>query len=133
MFAIPSDPNPVQDKVPGGGYRSGMKRPVRPGLPVLGTTLGAAATVFGSLCCVGPLGLAVLGVEGLLLAGLVQPYRPVILLASLLLLGMAVGARNPRAKGEGSCDVRQTWRIGGLVWMGAAAWFVALVLTLLFP
>lgn len=110
-----------------------MKRHVRSGLPVVGTWIGAGAAVFGSLCCIGPLGLTLLGVEGLILAGVVRPYRPVILVASLLLLGVALGARIARAKQEGACDTRLTRRVGGLVWMGATAWFVALVLTLVFP
>lgn len=119
-----------------------MKRHIHTRVPVLATMVGAAVAVFGSLCCVGPLGLALLGVEGLLLAGLVQPYRPVILLASLLLLGMAVAARDPRGNGETggegtsderACDTQQTRRIGGLVWTGTAAWLIALVLTLVFP
>jgi len=51
----------------------------------------ALAAVGASLCCVAPLVLVSLGLSGAWLASLTQlePYRPVFVMLSLVLLGMA--------------------------------------------
>jgi mercuric ion transport protein len=52
---------------------------------------GTAAAVGASLCCVGPLVLLALGVGGTWIANLtaLEPYRPLFVAMTLLLLGMA--------------------------------------------
>ena len=52
---------------------------------------GVAAAVGASVCCVGPLVLLALGVSGAWIASLTawEPYRPVLIAATLLFLGLA--------------------------------------------
>ena len=54
-----------------------------------GGAAAAATSVAASLCCVGPLALTLLGVNGMILAAGIKPYRGYLLGASLLFLGLA--------------------------------------------
>ena len=54
-------------------------------LSAISTSLLAAVTTF---CCIGPAVFAVLGTSGVLAAAKLAPYRPYLILGSVLLLGL---------------------------------------------
>jgi mercuric ion transport protein len=104
---------------------------------------GAAATVIGSLCCVGPLVLLVLGVSGAWIGQLtaLEPYRPVFILLTLIFLGLAfrqLYLLPPRCEaGETCADPRQVRRQRSIFWVVlvglmaliAFPWFAPLLLS----
>jgi len=101
---------------------------------VAGTAVGAVgaaltATV-ASLCCVGPILVSVLGVSGTVLAARVGPYRPYLMAASLLLLGvsfwLAYGSPSLSPSGA-ACPTRSGRATRLLLWIAAAAWILALL------
>lgn len=74
---------------------------------------GSLAAVFAGLCCLGPVALLVLGVEGAIAAAVLKPYRWPILGVSLALLVaafvlMRVDRHRGTSDGAGSC--RLGWR-----------------------
>lgn len=100
--------------------------------------LGSLAAAFAGLCCVGPLALAVLGVEGVIAAAVLEPYRWPILAVSLLLLVAAFAvARVGRGRGgttagdAASCRMDSRRRIHRLLRVAGGIWVLALVIALI--
>ncbi len=111
-----------------------MKRVFDLGSGIAGA--GAAlASVAASVCCLGPIAIAVLGVEGAILAAGIKPYRAPLLAGSVALLGLAfwgtyrssggqaAGTRDAQACGVGA---RRITRI--VLWVAAALWVGAVLL-----
>src|SRR2546422_9068347 len=94
----------------------------------LGAGLSAAAA---TLCCVGPGVVSLLGVGGAVAAAALKPYRPVLLLGSVLLLGAAfwLAYRPAAAAGAGAaCPTRLGRLVRAVLWTAAVTWIAALVL-----
>ena len=116
-------------------YREGSR------LAAIGTSfagVGAALTAAAaSLCCVGPAVVAVVGVGGAVAAASLKPYRPLLILLSMALLGLGFWLTyRPRAA-DGSSGVTCPTRAGRLsrriVWIAAAFWLAAVLLPFLVP
>lgn len=80
-----------------------------------GAALGAAAASVGSaasaalaaLCCAGPATVALLGVGGAVAAAGLKPYRPLLLLGSLAVLGLGFWLSYRGVSGPGrACPTR---------------------------
>lgn len=69
-----------------------------------GAALGSAAA---SICCVGPIGITLLGVQGAIFAAGLKPWRYWLLAGSLGLIGVAfLLARRPLAAEGAHCPTR---------------------------
>jgi mercuric ion transport protein len=94
------------------------------------TGSAAASAVAASICCVGPLALAVLGLGGGAFLLPLAPYRPYLLGASTLLLGAAYYLTYRRRPVEdcvpGSACARPSIRRGQKV----ALWIVTILVAL---
>lgn len=99
----------------------------------------AVASAAASVCCLGPIAIAVLGVQGAILAAGVKPYRTPLLAGSLALLALAfwgayrrpaAGRREPTEDAP-ACRVgaRRTTRI--VLWVAAALWVGAVLVQFL--
>ena len=92
---------------------------------------GAALTsTAASICCIGPAGIAILGVNGAILAAGLKPYRPYLLAASAVLIGAAFWGVYGRWRGTDSdaCPARVGRVVRGLLWGSVALWLVALAI-----
>ncbi|MGH7563444.1 MAG: mercuric transporter MerT family protein [Gemmatimonadota bacterium] len=99
----------------------------------------ALASVAASVCCLGPVAIAVLGVQGAILAAGIKPFRTPLLAGSFALLALAFwGAyRRPAARpgrpveGAPACRIgaRRTTRI--VLWVAAALWVGAVLIQFL--
>jgi hypothetical protein len=94
-------------------------------------SIGVAVTsTAASICCIGPLGIALLGVNGAILAAALKPYRLYFLTASLLMLGFAhwaIGKKDRNVKGE-ACSVRSGRIVRLVLWIATAMWFTAVLI-----
>ena len=102
--------------------------------------LGAAvASAAASVCCLGPVAIAVLGVQGAILAAGIKPYRTPLLAGSLVLLALAFwGAyRRPAARPGRSVEGAPVCRVGArrrtrvVLWIAAAVWVGAVLVQFL--
>lgn len=102
--------------------------------------LGAAvASAAATVCCLGPIAIAVLGVQGAILAAGIKPFRTPLLAGSLILLAMGFwGAyRRPAARpgrsleGAPVCPVGTRRRTRVILWIAAVVWVGAVVIQLL--
>ncbi|HJR72092.1 MAG TPA: mercuric transporter MerT family protein [Luteimonas sp.] len=83
--------------------------------------LGGLAAALGT-CCVAPGAVALLGVSGAIALARVAQYRPYILMAAAVLLGLAFywAYRPDPACADGSCEARSRSRLRWTVWIAAA-------------
>ena len=109
----------------------------------LGSGIAAAAaavvSAVASVCCLGPIAIAVLGVQGAILAAGIKPYSAPLLAASLALLVLAFWAvyrrpatgGDPPVSGIRACRAgsRRTTRI--VLWIAAAFWIGAVLVQFL--
>jgi mercuric ion transport protein len=110
-------------------------------LPAISTSiagLGAALTATAAtLCCVGPAVVAVVGVGGAVAAASLKPYRPLLILVSVALLGLGFWLTYQPRAAVGSSAVACPTRAGRLsrriVWIAAAFWLAAVLLPFLVP
>jgi CDP-diglyceride synthetase len=97
-----------------------------------GSLFGAAGSALSSaaaaICCIGPIGITLLGVQGAIFAAGLKPYRWYLLGASALFLALAFWLM-PRPVTSGPhCSVR-TGRLSRIVlWTSTAIWSLAVVL-----
>jgi len=63
-----------------------------------GASSAALTSVASSICCIGPLAITLLGVNGAILGAAIKPYRPFLLTSALVLLAFSywrfMGLRN---------------------------------------
>ncbi len=97
---------------------------------LLGAAAAAVTSTAASICCIGPLAIALLGVNGAILAAAFKPYRFYLLAVSLGLLGGAFWSvyGGPRARDGAACPARRGRRTKIILWTGAALWVAALVI-----
>jgi MerT mercuric transport protein len=97
---------------------------------LFGAAAASVTSTAASICCIGPLAIALLGVNGAILAAAFKPYRFYLLGASFVLL---VGAfwsvySRPRARDSGACPMpRGRWSTI-ILWTGATLWVAALII-----
>lgn len=101
---------------------------------VVGASLGAAgaavAAIAASLCCVGPVVVAILGTGGAIAVARLEPWRPLILGAGVAVLAIAfVLAYRPGGTCRaGSCSRRTSRFVKITLWGSAAIMAAALAL-----
>lgn len=97
-----------------------------------GSVLAGLTSTAASICCIGPLAITLLGVNGAILAAGFKPYRPYLLGASLLMLVFAFwriyGRRAGGASGADSCSVGAPRWTRIILWAAAALWVLAVVI-----
>jgi hypothetical protein len=90
---------------------------------------GSIGAILGTLCCIGPASVALLGASGAIFAARLTPYRPALLLASAALLAFgfwrAYGQRV--IVGGQSCPIRVGRVAQTVLWVSALLWLVAAV------
>jgi hypothetical protein len=101
----------------------------------VGSLLGGAAAALtstaASICCIGPLAITLLGVNGAILAAGVKPYQPYLLVASLLFIGFAYWAiygRRKASEEDAQCSVRSGRIAKTVLWIASALWLAAVVI-----
>ena len=96
----------------------------------VGTAAGAAgaagASLAASICCIGPIAITLLGVQGAILAAGIKPYRPILLSVSAVLLLLAHWSLHRPIFGGVSCGVAAGGFRKKLVWASTGLWVVAL-------
>ncbi len=104
----------------------------------LGSTFGAVTasvvSAAASICCVGPLGLTLLGVQGAILAAGIKPYRGYLLGASFVLLALGHWGirRHDRALSNAeACSVRGRRWTKAVLWGATFLWAAAVALQFL--
>src|SRR5438445_12839807 len=93
-------------------------------------TVAAVTSAAASVCCIGPLAIALLGVNGAILAAAFKPYRVYLLSGSLVLLAGAFWSayRRAPARGGAACPVPVgRWTRLGL-WVALGLWSGAVII-----
>jgi len=97
---------------------------------LLGGAAAAITSTAASICCIGPLAIALLGVNGAILAAAFKPYRFYLLGASFVLLAggfwRVYGGRGVRD--GAACPVRRGRWTKIILWTGVTLWVAALVI-----
>ncbi len=109
-----------------------MKRPFYEVGSVVGSAVTALTSAAASVCCIGPLAITLLGVNGVILAAAFKPYRWYILAGSFLLLVLAFrGAYwGWRVRPGAACGVRAGRATRLVLWVGATVWLAAVAVNL---
>ena len=98
---------------------------------LFGASGAAITSTAASICCIGPLGIAFLGVNGAILAASLKPYRFYFLGVSLLMLGWAhwtIRRKASRGAEGRACSIR-TGRITKIIlWTATAMWVAAVAI-----
>lgn len=97
-----------------------------------GSLVGAASSAIGSaaasICCVGPIGVSLLGVHGAIFAAGLKPYRWYLLSGSALLLGFAyLMIYRPFAVAGATCSTRLGRWNRVIFWVSAVIWVLAVI------
>ena len=103
---------------------------------VLGALGGVLTSTAASICCIGPAGIALLGVNGAIFAAGLKPYRVYLLSGSLVLIGVAFwfGSRSGTAgaqagtAGARACPVPIGRAKKVILWSSAALWVLAVAI-----
>jgi hypothetical protein len=94
---------------------------------IVGAVSATVTSAASSICCIGPLAITLLGVNGAILGAAIKPYRPYLLAVAAVLLGFAFWrVFGPRMSAQGAgCSIRarKVQRIA--LWIGAATWMTA--------
>ncbi len=109
-----------------------MKRPFYEVGSVVGSAVTALTSAAASVCCIGPLAITLLGVNGVILAAAFKPYRWYILAGSFLLLVLAFwGAYwGWRVRPGAACGVRAGRATRLVLWVSATVWLAAVAVNL---
>lgn len=96
-------------------------------LSAIGSSLVATASAF---CCVGPAVIAVLGTSGVIAAAKLAPYRPYLIVGSVLLLGLGFWlAYRPHGGCIGkTCTTTSAKITRALLWLAVAITGAAILL-----
>ena len=80
-----------------------------------------------SICCIGPLAITLLGVNGAILGAAIKPYRPILLTVAAILLAFAYWRlRRSQDVVEGAICSIQAMRLQKTVlWAGVVIWIAA--------
>jgi MerT mercuric transport protein len=97
---------------------------------LLGAAAAAVTSTAASICCIGPLAIALLGVNGAILAAAFKPYRGYLLGASFALLAgsfWSVYGRRRVRDGVACPVLRRSWT-KVILWTGVTLWVAALLI-----
>jgi len=96
----------------------------------LGSVAAGATSAAASICCIGPIAIAILGVNGAILAAGIKPYRLYLLGGSLLMLGYAFWRLyRPSARAEAkACSVKTGLWSRVILWAAAVVWVFAVII-----
>ena len=98
-------------------------------VPVLGALGAVLTSTAASICCIGPAGIALLGVNGAIFAAGLKPYRIYLLSGSLVLIGLAFWlAYRPGTTRARACPVPIGRVKKTILWSSAALWVLALAI-----
>ena len=97
---------------------------------LVGASSAALTSVASSICCIGPLAITLLGVNGAILGAAIKPYRPFLLAPALALLAFAYWRLvSPRNGGEGAaCSIRAMRLQKTVLWVGVVIWVAAVMI-----
>jgi mercuric ion transport protein len=101
---------------------------------VIGSSLSAigssAVAAVASLCCVGPAVIAVLGTGGVIVAAKLAPFRPYLILGSIVLVALGFWlAYRPQGGCIGkTCTTASAKITRALLWLAAVVTAVAILL-----
>ncbi len=97
---------------------------------LVGASSAALTSVASSVCCIGPLAITLLGVNGAILGAAIKPYRPYLLTAALVLLAFAYWRlMNSRDKSDGTaCSIRAMQLQKIVLRTGTAIWILAVII-----
>lgn len=100
---------------------------------LVGGALAALTSAAASICCIGPLAIMLLGVNGAIWAAGMKPYRPFLLTVSFVLLGLGFWGFYGRGKtGAGAVCSVASRRVGRWVlWVSAVLWIGAVTIQFL--
>ena len=95
---------------------------------LVGSTSAALTSAASSICCIGPLAITLLGVNGAILGAAIKPYRPFLLTVSgfLLLLAFRLYLRPAENVSGVTCSARARRVQKAFLWTGAGFWVAAL-------
>ena len=93
-------------------------------------TVAAVTSAAASICCIGPLAIALLGVNGAILAAAFKPYRVYLLSGSLVLLAGAFWSAYRRApqRGGAACPVPAGRWTRLVLWVALGLWIGAVII-----
>ncbi len=96
----------------------------------LAGAVGAAVTsAVAAICCIGPLALTLLGVNGMIFAAGLKPYRFYLIGASGLMLALAYWMiYRPQTIQGAACSTWTTRWTRRTLWVTTAVWLAAFVL-----
>ena len=99
---------------------------------VTGATGSALASAAASICCVGPIAITLLGVQGAIWAAGVKPYRYYLLGGSALFIALAywIAYRPPAFVAGASCPTRVGRFTKITLWTSTVVWAAALILNI---
>ena len=97
---------------------------------VFGSAAAALTSTAASICCIGPIAISILGVNGAILAAGLKPYRFYFLGVSFLLLALAFWMvyRWRRVPAGADCPVRAGRLSRTILWVSAFLWLAAVVI-----
>lgn len=113
--------------------RGAVKQDVLQTGSLVGGALAALTSAAASICCIGPLAIMLLGVNGAIWAAGMKPYRPFLLTVSFVLLGLGFwGFYGRRKTGAGAACSVASRRVGRWVlWVSAVLWSGAVTIQFL--
>ncbi len=97
---------------------------------LVGASSAALTSVASSICCIGPLAITLLGVNGAILGAAIKPYRPFLLTTAFVLLAFAYWrlVRSSNSYDGASCSI-QVMRLQKIVLrIGVAVWIAAIII-----
>ena len=105
---------------------------MRRGVLQLGTVVGAAgasvASAAAAICCVGPLALTLLGVQGMIFAAGIKPYRGYLLGASFLMLATAHWWVRREGRSGAACSIQGGRWTRTILWLATGVFIAAVLL-----
>ncbi len=107
-----------------------VKRPFYEVGSVVGSAVTALTSAAASICCIGPLAIALLGVNGAILAAAFKPYRVYLLSGSLILLAGAFWSayRPAPVRNGAACPVPSGRWTRLVLWVALGLWIGAVVI-----
>jgi len=95
-----------------------------------GASSAALTSVASSICCIGPLAITLLGVNGAILGAAIKPYRPILLGVALVLLAFAYWRfMNSRDRSDhAACSIRAMQLQKIVLRTGTAIWILAVII-----
>ena len=106
-----------------------MKRQVAEAGSLAGAIGAAFTSGIAAICCIGPLALTLLGVNGMIFAAGLKPYRFYLVGASALMLGLAFWMVYRPVPVQGAvCSTRAARYTRVILWSATVVWVAAFIL-----